>query len=93
MSFPGSPFCEIIASDPTGEKVMPCFGDLFLDEPLPADGKLEMDNRPGFGMTLNPAAKLIPAAQYSQAPPDFAANIGKKPSAHMPNGVNGSNGV
>jgi len=93
MSFPGSPFCEIIASDPKGEKVMPCFGDLFLDEPLPADGKLEMDNRPGFGMTLNPAAKLIPAAQYSQAPPDFAANIGKKASAHMPNGVNGSNGV
>jgi L-rhamnonate dehydratase len=39
------------------------FGDLFLNEPIPVKGYLDVTqlDKPGFGLTLNPAAKLIPA--------------------------------
>jgi L-rhamnonate dehydratase len=68
VSFAGSPYCEIIASDPEGKKVMPCFGNLFLNEPVPVDGKLVMDDRPGFGMTLNPEVKLTPSSEVLRKP-------------------------
>lgn len=63
ISFPNSHFCEYIANSPDGEAVYPSFGDLFLDEPLPHGGKISLDDKPGFGMTLNPKAKLVPARQ------------------------------
>ena len=42
---------------------------MFLDEPIPEKGYLTASqlDRPGFGLTLNPAAKLIPA-QYLLTP-------------------------
>jgi len=83
MTFPDSPFCEIIASDPEGKKVMPCFGNLFLDEPLPVNGHITMDDRPGFGMTLNPEVELIPASEYKETSPWLSLPAGKK----LTNGV------
>ncbi|TVY45601.1 L-rhamnonate dehydratase [Lachnellula occidentalis] len=53
------PFQEYLANSPDGKSVLPVFGDLFLDEPIPV--------KAGFGLTLNPAAKLIPA-QYLLTP-------------------------
>jgi L-rhamnonate dehydratase len=49
--------------------VLPVFGDLFLDEPIPVKGYLDVSqlDKPGFGLTLNPAARLIPA-QYLLTP-------------------------
>jgi L-rhamnonate dehydratase len=52
--------------------VLPVFGDLFLDEPIPTKGFLtaaDLD-KPGFGLTLNPAAraKLIPSAYLLAMP-------------------------
>ena len=49
--------------------MLPVFGDLFLDEPIPLKGYLDVSqlDKPGFGLTLNPAARLIPA-QYLLTP-------------------------
>jgi len=63
------PFQEYLANSPDGKSVLPVFGDLFLDEPIPVNGYLmahQLD-KPGFGLTLNPAARLIPA-QYLLTP-------------------------
>jgi L-rhamnonate dehydratase len=85
VTFTNSPFCEIIASDPEGKRVMPCFGNLFLDEPLPVDGKLVLDDsKPGFGMTLNPAVKLTPSAEYVPPAPRLVTQVSK---AVFSNGV------
>jgi L-rhamnonate dehydratase len=57
------PFQEYLANSPDGRSVMPVFGDLFLDEPVPVNGKLDVSvlDKPGFGLTLNPKARLINA--------------------------------
>ncbi|KAL2172353.1 hypothetical protein VTG60DRAFT_6192 [Thermothelomyces hinnuleus] len=72
ISQPNTPFQEYLANSPDGKSVLPVFGDLFVDEPIPTKGYLtvaELD-KPGFGLTLNPAArsKLIPAT-YLLTPP------------------------
>ena len=63
------PFQEYLANSPDGKSVLPVFGDLFLDEPIPINGYLDVSqlDKPGFGLTLNPAARLIPA-QYLLTP-------------------------
>ncbi|ATZ57263.1 hypothetical protein BCIN_14g04180 [Botrytis cinerea B05.10] len=63
------PFQEYLANSPDGKSVLPVFGDLFLDEPIPVKGYLDVSqlDKPGFGLTLNPAARLIPA-QYLLTP-------------------------
>ncbi|KAG4440673.1 hypothetical protein IFR05_003819 [Cadophora sp. M221] len=63
------PFQEYLANSPDGKSVLPVFGDLFLDEPIPVKGFLDTTqlDKPGFGLTLNPAARLIPA-QYLLTP-------------------------
>ena len=35
------------------DKVVPYFGGLFPDEPLPKNGFIDLPDRPGFGVTLN----------------------------------------
>ena len=63
------PFQEYLANSPNRKSVLPVFGDLFIDEPIPVNGFLmahQLD-KPGFGLTLNPAARLIPA-QYLLTP-------------------------
>ncbi len=43
--------------------MQPVFGDLFLNEPVPHGGKLQVSvlDKPGFGLELNPKAQLLPA--------------------------------
>jgi L-rhamnonate dehydratase len=76
ISQPNTPFQEYLANSPDGKSVLPVFGDLFLDEPIPVNGFLTTAdlNKPGFGLTLNPAAraKLIPSS-YLLTPPPVAA--------------------
>ncbi|OAA61929.1 Mandelate racemase/muconate lactonizing enzyme [Niveomyces insectorum RCEF 264] len=76
ISQPNTPFQEYLANSPDGKSVLPVFGNLFEDEPIPTRGFLtaaDLD-KPGFGLTLNPAArsKLIPSA-YLLAPAPAAA--------------------
>lgn len=55
------PFAECILGSPAGDAVTPTFGGLFLDEPLPVAGSLELGalSAPGFGMRLDPAVDLV----------------------------------
>lgn len=73
FSQPNTPFQEYLANSPDGKSVLPVFGDLFLDEPIPTKGYLTRADidKPGFGLTLNPAArsKLIPSSYLLSPPP------------------------
>lgn len=53
--------------------MLPVFGDLFVDEPIPARGYLttaDLD-KPGFGLTIRPSAwsKLIPSSKLLHPTP------------------------
>lgn len=39
------------------DRIVPIFAPLFADEPVPVEGLIEVDERPGFGVGLNPALK------------------------------------
>ncbi|WVR05477.1 hypothetical protein IAU60_002493 [Kwoniella sp. DSM 27419] len=67
MSFPNSDFCEYIANSPDGKSVHPSFGNLFLNEPLPVNGKIDLNDAPGFGLELNPEAELVPYSAFFNA--------------------------
>lgn len=78
VSQPGSPFQEYLANSADGKSVAPVFGDLFLDEPVPTKGFLDISvlDKPGFGLQLNPAAaaKLIPAKMLLMPNPERPLN-------------------
>lgn len=63
VSQTNSPFQEYLANSPDGKSVLPVFGDLFINEPIPVKGYLDVSDldKPGFGLELNPAARLLPA--------------------------------
>jgi L-rhamnonate dehydratase len=46
---------EFLMMSPDADVIVPIFGDLFLDEPLPSDGYLTLSDRPGWGVELNRA--------------------------------------
>ena len=52
-AFHNCPVAEFINLSPDADKISPYFGGLFPDEPLPADGFIDLPDRPGFGVTLN----------------------------------------
>jgi len=48
------PMAEFLVMSPEGATVVPLFGNLFEDEPLPRDGIIYLDPaKPGWGVTLN----------------------------------------
>lgn len=56
----GAAFCEYVAASPDGRSIRPVFGDLFVGEDLPKDGKLKVSAAPGFGMELATRSTLTP---------------------------------
>ncbi len=44
---------EFLVMSPKADKIVPLFGIIFKDEPLPKNGILEIPEKPGFGVTLN----------------------------------------
>lgn len=66
VSQPNTPFQEYLANSADGKSVEPVFGNLFLNEPIPTHGYLDVSvlDRPGFGLDLNPSAPLIPADHF-----------------------------
>ena len=53
------PIGELILLSPKCDKIVPLFGDIFIDEPLPVNGYITLnENKYGFGVTLNPNLKL-----------------------------------
>ncbi|KAK9455231.1 enolase C-terminal domain-like protein [Dipodascopsis uninucleata] len=57
-----TPFQEYLANSPDSRSILPVFGALFVNEPLPVKGYLDVTDldKPGFGLELNPKVKLIP---------------------------------
>jgi len=49
---------EFINLSPNGDKVVPVFGKMFTDEPVPKDGYISLSDKPGFGVTLNNEIEL-----------------------------------
>ena len=64
-AFANCPVAEFINMSPKADKIVPCFGNLFLDEPLPAHGFIQLPDKPGFGVTLN---KDILSRPYKRDP-------------------------
>lgn len=64
MAFSNSDFCEYIANSPDGKTISPSFGDLFLNEVLPHNGRVDLGDEPGFGLELNPKAELVPYKSF-----------------------------
>ena len=53
-AFKNCPIAECLIMSPKANKIVPYFGNLFKDEPLPKDGYIDLDpKKPGFGVTLN----------------------------------------
>lgn len=65
------PFQEYLANSPDGKSVHPVFGDLFIDEPVPTNGWIDVSilDKPGFGLTLNPKARLVEASRLLNPAP------------------------
>ena len=47
------PFVEFVMLAPDASTVVPMFTPLFLDEPVPENGRLRIPDKPGFGVELN----------------------------------------
>ncbi|OJD28948.1 mandelate racemase muconate lactonizing enzyme family protein [Diplodia corticola] len=68
---PHSPFQEYLANSPDGKSVLPVFGSLFSNEPIPVNGYLDVAdlNKPGFGLEIAPNAPLIDATNILNPAP------------------------
>jgi L-rhamnonate dehydratase len=55
-----APLCEYVAASPDGRSIRPVFGDLFVGEELPQNGRLQLSDRPGFGMEIADRSVLVP---------------------------------
>jgi hypothetical protein len=54
MAFPNCPIAEFLILSPDADRIVPTFGSLFTDEPLPEGGYISLPpDKPGFGVTLN----------------------------------------
>lgn len=83
-----SPFQEYLANSPDGKSVLPVFGDLFLNEPIPENGYLDVSvlDKPGFGLELNPNARLVDATGLLGMEPQKSLT---SPEEEKHNGING----
>lgn len=48
-AFRNCPMAEFLNLSPKADKIVPYFGGLFPDEPLPKDGFIDLPDRPGTG--------------------------------------------
>eukprot|EP01147_Barroeca_monosierra_P006024 gene6023-7353_t len=67
---------QYINLSPKSDTIVPYFGALFDDEPLPKDGFIQLPDRPGFGVTLNRAKLIRPYVRSNDAvKANYARNI------------------
>lgn len=78
-AFRNCPLAEYINMSHSADKVVPYFGGLFPDEPLPEGGFIDLPDRPGFGVTLNKEKLDRPYPRSTEAVKAQAeANINRK---------------
>lgn len=82
-----------IANSPDGLSIAPVFGNLFLNEPVPHGGSIDVSDEPGFGLILNPEAKLIPSSEFLAPNPENGLSMTDEEKGlrekRLANGVNG----
>jgi L-rhamnonate dehydratase len=49
-----STFTEFLMMAPEADRIVPMYGGLFANEPVPADGRIAVPDAPGFGVDLAP---------------------------------------
>lgn len=91
ISQPNAPFQEYLANSPDGKSVLPVFGDLFINEPIPIKGFLtaaDLD-RPGFGLSINPLARSNLISSTSWLNPSPAAGLAPSGDDKIERNMNG----
>lgn len=89
VSQQNTPFQEYLANSADSKSVLPVFGNLFIDEPVPTKGYLNVSDfdKPGFGLTLNPQVELIDAEYILSPSPErplkIEANGHKESNGHL----------
>lgn len=58
-AFANCPSAEFLVMSPLADRLVPIFGDLFKDEPLPVDGYVCLGDAPGWGVELNDELTLV----------------------------------
>jgi len=81
FAFHNCPIAELINLSPDADKIVPYFGTIFADEPLPKDGFLDLPDRPGFGVTLNRENLHRP---YERSPSESAMQAKANKERAMP---------
>jgi L-alanine-DL-glutamate epimerase-like enolase superfamily enzyme len=82
VSQANSPFQEYLANSPDGKSVLPVFGNLFTNEPIPERGFLQISDldKPGFGLEVNPEASLVEFTSFFANPaPQKLLNGAQRP--------------
>ena len=84
VSQANAPFQEYLVNSPDGKSVLPVFGDLFINEPIPIRGYLDVSelDKPGFGLEINPQAKLISAKHILNPAPQVQPVHEEQPPGH-----------
>lgn len=87
-AFTNCPLAEFINLSPDASTIVPYFGGLFPDEPLPKDGFIDLDPaKPGFGVTLNREGLVRPHKRSQEkVQAQFNANANRElpRTPHMP---------
>ena len=52
-AFTNCPMAEFLVMSPGADRIVPLFGDLFVHEPVPKDGWIDIPDTPGWGVELN----------------------------------------
>ncbi len=52
-AFTNCPMAEFLMMSPAADQIVPIFGDIFVEEPLPQDGYLMLPDKSGWGVELN----------------------------------------
>ena len=78
---------EFVTLSAKSDKILPYFGGLFPDEPLPKNGWIDLPDRAGFGVTL--CRKGLVRSQerpieHSQMQAKKNINRAQPTKAHMP---------
>lgn len=89
VSQSNSPFQEYLANSLDGKSVVPVFGNLFTNEPVPTKGYLDVSelDRPGFGLELSPNAGLIDASRVLNPAPQRSLEAPEADAKMKVNGV------
>jgi len=86
-AFRNCPMSEFLNLSPKSDKILPYFGGLFPDEPLPSGGFIDLPDKPGFGVTLDKTTLKRPyprALSHSAVHYKANTNPPRPTKAHLP---------